>query len=63
MRVWVVVFDYGLNGSEVAGAYATEALAKAAAPVLETSLDDHPYARRTATGYGGYDITELEVQQ
>lgn len=54
MKVWVVIEDYGLNGSAILGVYSSEAKAEDCARVTNN---------RHSTGWSGVDVEEWEVMK
>ena len=62
MKVFVVVADYGLNGSEVLGVFASRPADELARALVETPNPRSGYGPCSTTGYGGWEIVEQDVQ-
>jgi len=60
-KVYVVLADYGLNGSEVLGVYAEDPSDDLLRTLESTPPSRSPYAPNQATGFGGLEVTEQEV--
>lgn len=61
-HVWVVVADYGLNGAEAMAVF-DHAPTEDELHVLEsTNFEGLSYGPRSVTGWGGLDVSKLEVR-
>lgn len=61
-EVWVVVADYGLNGAGVLGVFDREPTEDELHELESTNFEGAPYGPRSVTGWGGFEVLELEVR-
>lgn len=62
MKVYAVVMDFGLNGSEVHSTWLNRKEAETMAKqVGDTTVPGADYKYSSCTGWGGAEVTEVEL--